>query len=56
MMQSDGKFFCWDVILDTFNKASHDEDNILDQTFGSKSVRNTITMILILDNINENAC
>ena len=30
-MQSDGNSFCRDVVLDNFNKASRDGDNILDQ-------------------------
>ena len=31
VMQSDGNTFYGDVVLDSFNKASRDEDNILDQ-------------------------
>ena len=30
-MQSDRKIFCRDVILDSYNKESRDEDNILVQ-------------------------
>ena len=30
-MQSDGNSFYEDVVLDSFNKASRDKDNILDQ-------------------------
>ena len=33
VMQSDGNSFCGDVVLDSFNKASRDEDNILDQIY-----------------------
>ena len=29
-MQSDGNSFCGDIVLDSFNKASKDEDNIVD--------------------------
>ena len=38
-MQSDGNSFCGDVVLDSFNNASRDEDNILDQIYASKYVR-----------------
>ena len=31
VMQSDGNSFCEDVVLDSFNKASKDEDDILEQ-------------------------
>ena len=31
VMQSDGISFCGDVVLDSFTKASMDEDNNLDQ-------------------------
>ena len=37
-IQSDGNSFCGDVVLDSFNKASRDEDNILDQKYKSKYV------------------
>ena len=48
-MQSDGNsFFCGDVVLDSFDKASRDEDKILDQVYKSKCVRIFIMMILIL--------
>ena len=47
-MQSDGKSFCGDVVLNSFNKASRDKDNILDQVYKSKYVRIFIMMILIL--------
>ena len=32
-MQSDGNSFGGDVVLNSFNKASRDEDNILDQVY-----------------------
>ena len=35
-MQSDGNSFCGDVVLDSFNKASRDEDQILDQIYHFK--------------------
>ena len=47
VMQSDGNSLCGDVILNSFNKASRDEDNILDQVYESKYVRICIMMILI---------
>ena len=50
-MKSDGNSFCGDVVLDSFNKASRDEDNTLDQEYKSKYVRIFIMMILILFNI-----
>ena len=50
-MQSDGNSFCGDVVLDSFNKASRDEDKILYQVYKSKYVRIYIMMILILFNI-----
>ena len=31
VMQSDGNSFCGGVVLDNFNKASRDEENILDK-------------------------
>ena len=37
--------FCGDVDLDSCNNASRDEDNILDQIYKYKYVRNIITMI-----------
>ena len=39
ILQSDGKSFCGDVVLDGFNKAFRDEDTILDQTYKIKFVR-----------------
>ena len=33
VMQADGNIFCRDVFLESFNKASRDEDNILDQIY-----------------------
>ena len=50
-MQSDGNSFCGDVALDSFKKASWDEDNILDQIYASKYVWIFIMMILFLNNI-----
>ena len=50
-MQSDWNGFYGDVILDSFDKASRDEDNILDQIYNSKYVRIIIMMTLILYNI-----
>ena len=51
VMQSDGYNFFGDVVLDSFNKASWDEDNFEDQIYKSKYVRIIIKMILILYNI-----
>ena len=51
VMQSDGNSFCGDVVSDSFNKTSRDEDNILDQILKRKCVRISIRMILILFNI-----
>ena len=50
-MQSDGNSYCGYVVSDRFNKASRDEDNILEQIYKSKYVRIIIFMILILYNI-----
>ena len=47
-MQSDGNSICGDVVLNSFNKASRDEDNILDKVYKSKYVRIFIMKILIL--------
>ena len=47
-MHSDGNSFCGDVVLDSSNKASRDEDNI-----NSKYARNIISMILVLKTLNE---
>ena len=49
-MQSDGNSFSGDVVLNSFNKASWDEDNILYPVYKSKYVRIFI-MILNLYNI-----
>ena len=38
-MQSDKNSFGGDVVLDSFKKASRDEDNILGQVYNSKYVR-----------------
>ena len=51
VMQSEGKYFCGDVVLDSFKKAYRDEDNILDKIYQNKYVRKIITRILILFNI-----
>ena len=51
VMKSVGNRFCGDVVLESFNKASRDKENILDQIYKSKYVRNIVTMILILYNI-----
>ena len=50
-MQSDGNHFFGDVVLDNFNNASREEDNILDKVYKSIYVRIFIMMILILYNI-----
>ena len=50
-MHSDGNSFGGDVVLDSFNKASRDEDNILDQQFKSRNDQIFIMMILIIYNI-----
>ena len=44
-MQTDGNSF---FVLDSFNKASRDEDNPLDQIYKCKYVRIYIMRILIL--------
>ena len=41
-MQSDWNNFCGKVILESFNMASRDEDNILDQIFESNDCLLTI--------------
>ena len=51
VMQSDGNRFCGVVVLNSFKKASRDEDNILDKVYKSKYVRISIMIILILYNI-----
>ena len=53
VMQSDGN--SGDVVLDSFNKKSRDEDNILNEIFESKYVRIIIMMILIRYYINKKA-
>ena len=50
-MQSNGNSFCRDVVLNSFNKAPRNEDNILDPVYKSKYVRSFIMMILILYDI-----
>ena len=50
-MQSDKNSFCGDVVMDSFNKASRDKENILDQIYKCKYVRNIITVILMHYNI-----
>ena len=50
-MQLDGNSFCGDVVSDSFNKTSWDEDNILAQIYDSKYFKIIIMMILILYNI-----
>ena len=52
-MQSDGNSFGGDVVSESFNMTSWDEDNILDQIYRSKHVRIILMMILTL--YNENA-
>ena len=51
VMQSDGISFCGDVVSDSFNKTSRDEDKILYQIYKSKYVYIIIMMILIFHNI-----
>ena len=50
-MQSGENSFYRDVVSDSFNKTSRDEDNILDQIYESKYVWSIIMMISILYNI-----
>ena len=50
VMKSDGISFCEDVVLDSFTKASMDEDNNLDQIF---EVWIILLVILILYNITK---
>ena len=45
VMQSVGNSFCGDVVSDSFEKTSRDEDNFLDQIYKIKYVR-IIIMIL----------
>ena len=51
VMQSDGNSFWGDVVLDNVNKASWDEDKILNQFYKRKICSDFIMMILILSNI-----
>ena len=51
VMQSDCNSFCGDVVFDTFNKASRNEENILDQMYISKYLRIISYGTLILYNI-----
>ena len=37
-MQSDENIYCGDVVMDSFNKASADENTIIDQTYRCKYV------------------
>ena len=37
-MQSDGNSFYGDVVLDSLNKASRDEDSILDQNYEKQMI------------------
>ena len=56
VMQSDGNSIFGHVVLDSFNKGSWDEDNILDQIYKYECIRIIIMVILILYNIiRENA-
>ena len=50
-MQSDGNGLCGDFVVDSFNRAYREEDNILDQLYECKYVCKIIMMILILYNI-----
>ena len=38
VIKSDGNSFCGDVVFDSFNKTSRDENNVLDQIYKSKHV------------------
>ena len=51
VMQSDGNSFHRDVVSDSFNETSRDENSMSDQIYVSKYVRSIIMMILILYNI-----
>ena len=51
VMQSDRNSFYGDVVSNSFNKPSYDEDNMLNQMYNSKYVHIIIIMILILFNI-----
>ena len=50
-MQSDGNSIGGDVVLDSFNKASRDEDNILEQIYRIKYAQVTFMTFLILHKI-----
>ena len=54
VMQS-GNSFCWDVVLDIFNKAFWDEDNIWNKILKSKCVWIIILKILFCITLYENA-
>ena len=36
VMQSEGKSYCGDVVLDSFNNVPREEDNILEQIYRNK--------------------
>ena len=46
VLKSDGNSFYVDVVSDSFNKASTDEDNILEQTYRRRYARIFIMKIL----------
>ena len=48
VMQSDVNSFCGDVVSDSFNKTSQEEDNIFCQIYKSKYVRISNMVISIL--------
>ena len=51
VMQSDGNSFCGDVVSESVNKTSRDEDKVLDQIDKNKCVRFIIMMILTFYNM-----
>ena len=51
VMQSEWNRFCGDVVLDSFYKASRNEDNIIDQLYKNKYAGTNIVKNFILDNI-----
>ena len=53
--QSYANSFWGDVVLDTFNNVSRDEDNILDQIYKKQICPNFILMIFDFHNLYENA-
>ena len=55
VMQSDGNSFCGDVVLDSFNKASRDEVNILNQIYKSTYLRLFTMKVLFFITFHENA-